>query len=188
MEFAGTIFGLIYVWYSIRQSLYTWPAGIMTSLIYCLVFFDAKFYAGMGLQIYYLAVSCYGWWSWSRGLNNDSSGDKLIVSRTSARLWTILFLLNLAITAFLYFSLRIYTDSPIPFGDSVTTSFSILATWMLARKKVEHWIIWIFVDLVSASLYLYRGLYFTAFLFLVYTVMAVVGYYEWQKEPEKVPC
>jgi nicotinamide mononucleotide transporter len=81
-----------------------------------------------------------------------------------------------------------YTDSPIPFGDAFTTSLSIIATWMLARKKIEQWLIWIFIDLVSVGLYLYRGLYPTVFLFLVYTIMAGIGYLEWHKETKKVSC
>jgi len=87
----------------------------------------------------------------------------------------------------MYYILRRFTDSPIPFWDAFTTSLSIFATWMLARKKIEQWLIWIFVDLVSVGLYLYRGLYPTVFLFLVYAVMAVIGYYEWRKD-EKELC
>lgn len=188
VELIATIFGLIYVWLSIRQSLYTWPAGIITSLLYCLVFFEAKFYAGMGLQVYYLIISVYGWWSWRQDGQSGSAGEKLKVSYTDSGLWIKLFILNLLLTFLMYYILGTYTDSPLPFGDSFTTSLSIIATWMLARKKIEHWLIWIFIDLVSAALYLYRGLYPTVFLFVVYTVMAGIGFYEWRKEPEKVPC
>jgi len=187
-ELFGTLFGLVYVWFSIRQCIYTWPAGIITSLIYCWVFLEAKFYAGMGLQGYYLIISIYGIWSWRHGGNDNTSAEKLRVSCTNANLWIKLFILNLFLTILMYFLLGKYTDSPIPFGDAFTTSLSIIATWMLARKKIEQWLIWIFVDLVSCGLYLYRGLYPTVFLFLVYTIMAGIGYYEWRKEPVKVLC
>ena len=188
VELAGTIFGLIYVWLSVKQSLHTWTAGIITSLLYCWVFFEAKFYAGMGLQGYYLIISVYGFWSWRYGGNSSVGDGKLGISITSWSLWVKLFILNLLLTAVMYFLLGRYTDSPIPFGDAFTTSMSILATWMLARKKIEHWLIWIFIDLLSAALYLYRGLYPTVFLFVVYTVMAGIGYYEWQKERRKELC
>ncbi len=187
-ELSGTVFGLIYVWLSIRQSIHTWTAGIITSLLYCWVFFDAKFYAGMGLQVYYLVISVYGIWSWRYGGQKDSNGERLRVSCTGNTLWTRLFLLNMIVTFLLYYLLVRYTDSPIAFGDAFTTSLSIFATWMLARKKIEHWLIWIFIDVVSAGLYLYRGLYPTVFLFLVYAVMAGIGYYEWRKELVKLPC
>ena len=188
VELGGTIFGLIYVWLSISQNLHTWTAGIVTSLLYCWVFFEAKFYAGMGLQLYYLIISFYGWWSWHYEADKNATGEKLRVSRTGRSLRVKLFILNFILTLLMYFLLRRYTDSPIPFGDAFTTSLSIFATWMLARKKIEHWLIWIFVDLVSCGLYFYRGLYPTIFLFMVYTVMAVIGYYQWRKEPVKVPC
>jgi len=188
VELLGTLFGLIYVWLSIRQSLHTWTAGIITSLLYCWVFFEAKFYAGMGLQGYYLIISIYGLWSWRRGGENSSEGETLHVSCTKVNLWVKLFILNLFLTFLMYSLLSRYTDSPIPFGDAFTTSLSIIATWMLARKKIEHWLIWIFIDLISSGLYLYRGLYPTVFLFLVYAVMAVIGYYEWRKELVKGSC
>jgi len=181
-ELAGTLFGLFSVWFSIKQSLITWPTGILTSLLYIIVFLEAKFYAGMALQLYYLIISIYGWWNWIYGGKSDSGKSKLLVSRTRRILWINLFCLNLLLTFLIYYLLSRYTDSPIPFGDAFTTSLSIFATWMLARKKIEHWLIWIFVDLVSASLYFYRGLYLTVFLFVVYTVMAIAGFYEWQKE------
>ena len=188
VELLGTLFGLIYVWLSIRQSLHTWTAGIITSLLYCWVFFEAKFYAGMGLQGYYLIISIYGLWSWRRGGENSSEGETLHVSCTKVNLWVKLFILNLFLTLLMYYLLSRYTDSPIPFGDAFTTSLSIIATWMLARKKIEQWLIWIFIDLISSGLYLYMGLYPTVFLFLVYAVMAVIGYYEWRKELVKGSC
>ena len=188
VELSGTFFGLVYIWFSIRQSLYTWPAGIITSVLYCWVFFVAKFYAGMGLQAYYVIISIYGWWCWQKGGDRGSGEVKLCVSYCSKNLWIKLFFINLLLTSLMYYLLSRYTDSPIPFGDALTTSLSIIATWMLARKKIEHWLIWIFIDMVSIGLYLYRGLYPTVFLFIVFTVMAGFGFYEWRKEPIKVPC
>ena len=187
-ELAGTIFGLTYVLFSIRQTIFTWPAGIITSMLYCLVFLEAKFYAGMGLQLYYIIISVYGWWSWTHGDKSESGEEELKVSHTSQGLWKRLFGINLILNALMYLVLQRYTDSPIPFWDAFTTSMSVVATWMLARKKLEHWLIWIFIDLVSASVYFYRGLYSTVFLFLVYSIMAGIGFYEWQKEPQKVSC
>ena len=184
IELGGTVFGLIYVWFSIRQSLLTWPVGIITSILYVWVFFDAKFYAMMGLQGYYILVSVYGWWSWHRGQSEGSGDDKLEVTFTDRRLWMKLLIIHLFLTLLMYLVLG-KTDSPLPFGDAFTTSLSIIATWMLAGKKIEHWLIWIFIDLVSAALYLYRDLYLTAFLFLVYTIMAGIGFYEWRKETSK---
>jgi len=188
VELGGMVFGLIYVWLSVRQSIFTWSAGIVTSLLYCWVFFDAKFYAMMGLQAYYVVISIYGWWSWKHGEVKASGEVDLRVSYTNSNLWIRLFILNLFLTAIMYYLFGTYTDSPLPFGDTFTTSLSIIATWMLARKKIEQWLIWIFIDLICVGLYLHKGLYPSAFLFAVYSVMAVVGFYEWRKESEKELC
>ncbi len=183
LEIGGTLFGLIYIWFSIRQNIYTWPAGILTALLYCGVFFEAKLYASMSLQGYYLIISVYGWYSWTKG---GEKHDRLKVSRSSNVLWLTLILLNLVLLGSMHVILSRFTDSPTPLADAFITSLSIIATWMLARKKLEHWLIWIVGDLTSAVLYLYLGLYPTVFLFFVYAIMAVVGYNEWRKELELV--
>ncbi len=89
------------------------------------------------------------------------------------------------ITTFSFFGIGVildkFTDSPIPYWDAFTTAVSFTATWMLARKILEHWILWILVDAVSMGLYLYRGLYPTLVLFTIYTTMAAIGYFEWKK-------
>ena len=185
-EIAGTFFGLVYIWFSIRQSLHTWTAGIVTSLLYCWVFFDAKIYAGMGLQIYYVGISIYGWLSWHKMGDQSSGENQLKVTVTEWTLWLKLITAITLVSFFMYFILDRYTDSPVPLWDSLTTSLSVFATWMLARKKIEHWLIWIFVDLVSVVMYLHRGLNSTVILFFVYALMAAIGYYEWRKDLKKL--
>jgi nicotinamide mononucleotide transporter len=188
VEVCGTATGLIYLWFSIRQSILTWPAGLLTSLLYIWIFFNAKFYAGMGLQFYYVVISIYGWWCW---LNGDSatSGEKVLhVSRTGMKLWVWLFIINLFLFVMISYILVNFTDSPIPYWDAFTTSLSIIATWMLARKKFEHWLLWMLIDTISIGLYVYRELYPTTILFLAYTIMAVVGYFEWRKDLNTLEC
>ena len=188
VEIGGTVFGLIYVWFSIRQNLLTWSAGIISSLLYCCVFFDARFYAQTGLQVYYVFISVYGWWSWSHSSNVGSQRKYLSISFTNSSLWVKLILLNFVFTLLIYYITSSYTNDSIPMTDAFIASMSIIATWMLARKKIEQWLIWIFVDLISAGLYFYRGLYPTVLLFIVYSIMAGIGYFEWRKETQKIPC
>ena len=187
-EIGGTVFGLIYVWLSIRQNLLTWPAGIISSLLYCWVFFDAKFYAQTGLQIYYVLISLYGWWSWRSLSVEGSESDHLRVSNTAISLWVKVIIANAMLTLIIYWITSRYTDDSIPVTDAFIASMSIIATWMLARKKIEQWLIWIFIDLTSAGLYFYRGLYPTVLLFVVYSIMAGIGYAEWRKEIQKSTC
>ena len=188
MEIGGTVYGLIYVWLSIRQNLLTWPAGIVSSLLYCWVFFDAKFYAQAGLQVYYVLISIYGWWSWHPVSGKASENANLRVSRTAISLWVKVVISNFIIALIIYYITSRYTDDSIPLTDAFIASLSIIATWMLARKKIEQWLIWIFVDLTSAGLYLHRGRYRTVLLFIVYAFMAGIGFFEWRRETQKIQC
>lgn len=182
IELCGMTVGFIYLWFSVKQHIFTWPLGIISSLLYIIVFFNSRFYAGMGLQFYYFFISIYGWWSWLHTTEKNSSFSELHISRTGKKLWLILVIVSVFLVILIMTILRYFTDSPIPFWDSLTTSLSIIATWMLARKKFEHWIVWMLIDSVSIILYFSRGLYPTTLLFLAYTIIAFVGYHEWRKD------
>lgn len=186
IEILGAILGLIYIFFSIRQNILTWPTGFLTSVLYIVVFFQSGFYADMGLQFYYAAISIYGWYYWLRG-KKPSESDKIPVRKTRAVLWVKLIFITALIFGIILFVLLHYTDSTVPCMDSLTTALSITATWMLARKYIEHWLIWIFVDLFSAGLYVYKNLWPTVLLFAVYTLMAVLGYFEWKKDLKTKP-
>ncbi|HDR88582.1 MAG TPA: nicotinamide riboside transporter PnuC [Bacteroidetes bacterium] len=181
IEIFGAVTGLIYLYFSIRQNIWLWPLGIFTSSVYIYVFFVSKFYADMGLQGYYLVVSIYGWYHWLHGASGNRS-DELPVSRTSRRQWVVLLIITLVLFVLMAWVLERFTDSDVPRWDAFTTAASITATWMLARKLLEHWLIWVVVDAVSMGLYVYKGLYPTVGLFAVYTLMAVKGYVEWKKD------
>lgn len=181
IELLGAILGLIYIFFSIRQNILTWPTGLLTSAFYIVVFYQSGFYADMGLQVYYVIISIYGWYFWLSGKQNKDK-KQLPVRTTSIQLWIKLGVAFLAIYAVILFILLKFTDSTVPFMDTLTTALSIIATWMLAKKYIEHWLIWIFVDFVSVGLYIYKGLWPTVILFAVYTAMAFWGYSEWKKE------
>lgn len=181
IELLGAILGICYIFLSIRQSIFTWPVGLATSALYIVVFFNAGFYADMGLQVYYVAISIYGWYYWLTGKKQVET-EKVPVLMASLRLWVKMFVVSCVIYVIILYVLLNFTDSDVPYMDSLTTALSIIATWMLARKYIEHWIVWIFVDLFSAGLYVYKNLWPTVILFMVYTFMAVLGFYEWKKD------
>jgi nicotinamide mononucleotide transporter len=179
IEITGAVLSLIYLYLSIKQKIGLWIFGFLCSALYVVVFFNSKFYADMSLQFYYLGVSVYGWISWkSRKMH---TGKELPVRQVNIRQAIVLSAITIAVFLLYYFILAQYTDSPLPLADSFTTALSITATWMLAKKLIEHWILWIVVDAVSAGLYFYRELYPTAGLFVLYTIMAVVGFVQWKK-------
>ncbi len=179
LEVTATLLSLIYVWLSVKQKISLWLFGFLSAALFAVVFFQAKLYAVMTLQFYYLAVSVYGWKSWKKGTTN--TGNELSVRKINRGELLIFPSVTTVIFLLYYYVLNTYTDSPLPLIDSLTTALSITATWMLAKKIIEHWIIWIVVDVISVSLYLYKELYSTSLLFVVYTIMAVVGFLQWRK-------
>jgi len=181
IELLGALFGLLYIILSIKQNIWCWPIGLITSALYIYVFFVTKFYADMGLQVYYLVVSIYGWYFWMFG-GKSTKKDDLKISNIGFRRFLYITVATAVLFGIIAFILINFTDSEIPYWDAFTTAGSFVATWMLARKIIEHWLIWIIVDSVSLGLYIYKGLYATVILFAVYTLLAVIGYIEWKKE------
>jgi len=180
IEIFGVITGIIYVVLEVKQNRLLWPLGIATSAAYVYIFFGGKFYADMGLQLYYVLISIYGWYFWSRGGTRRVKGE-LPVIRINRRQFTWLLLVFMAAWIGIYFVLDRFTDSVVPVGDSLTTALAIVATWMLTRKIIEQWFLWILANGVSIGLYIYKGLYPTVILYAVYTGMAVYGYFEWKR-------
>ncbi len=185
VEIAAVLFSLAYLYFSIRQKILLWPMGMASAVLYMVVFFRSKFYADMALNGYYLVVSIYGWIHWRGG--GTGRGSTLAVGRINSSTTLVLGILSLAAFMGIGWILDNHTDSPIPYWDALTTALSFAATWMLSRKILEHWILWVVVDALSMGLYLYRGLYPTLVLFAVYTLMALIGYREWKKEYHRQP-
>lgn len=185
IEVTGTILSIFYLYFSIKEKISLWIFGFLSALFYVVVFYNAKFYADMSLQFYYLGVSIFGFVSWKIG--KLSNGNSHLVIRTTS-ITNLIYLSISALIIFLlyYYILANFTDSPLPIADSATTALSIVATWMLARKRIEHWLLWIFIDAFSAVLYIQKGLYTTAVLFVIYTIMAIVGYFSWRKIMRKI--
>ncbi len=183
IELLGSVLSIIYLYLSIKQKASLWIFGFLCSALYVVVFFQSRFYADMSLQFYYLGVSVFGWISWKAG--KPENRKELPVKRTTPLSGAIILIIALVLYFLYYFILSEYTDSPLPKADSFTTALSIVATWMLARKMIEHWWLWIIVDSVSAGLYFYRALYPTAILFVIYTIMAIIGYLQWKKSLSK---
>jgi len=198
IEVFGAVTGIIYVFLEIRQTIWLWPVGIVTSAVYIWVFFTSKIYADMSLQAYYLIISVLGWYWWLKGTDggkeekvNGRKGEALKQELQVTRLKLKTGLMLAIVFALLYVAMWLIltnlTDSPVPVRDAFITSLSIIATWMLARKIFEHWYLWIIVNFVSAVLFLARGLYPTVILYAVYGLMSFVGLIEWKKTIQQRP-
>ncbi|MDY3790395.1 nicotinamide riboside transporter PnuC [Bacteroides fluxus] len=193
LEIAGTLIGILYLWLEYRASIYLWIAGIIMPAVYIFVYYDAGLYADFGINIYYLGAAIYGWTMWKYGsflrrkiLRKQVSGQQaespeLPITRMPARyLLPLAAAFAVAFTGIAWILIR-FTDSNVPWLDSFTTALSIVGMWMLARKYVEQWWAWIAVDAVSAGLYIYKGLDFTAALYALYTIIAIFGYFKWKR-------
>lgn len=176
LEIVGTIIGFVYLWQEVKASIWLWLTGIVMPAIYTVVFYQSGLYADFGIQVYYIVAALYGFLFWKFGKKQDKP---LPIVHTSVRQGVILFLITVLVFIPIYLILTKFTDSTVPFFDSATTALSIVALWMLAKKHVEQWFVWIAVDAVSSALYFYKGIYFTAVLYAVYTVVAIYGYKKW---------
>lgn len=138
----------------------------------------------MGINVYFLLAAIYGWIVWAKGSGKDDSAaaeDNGDIVRTSPKEWGWCSLVFAATFALIAYILINYTDSSVPYCDSFTTALSIVGMWMLAHKRVEHWVVWIVVDAVSTAMYVEKALYPTAALYALYTIIAVAGYIKWLK-------
>ena len=178
IEIVAAIFGVVSVFLSVRQNIWSWPTAIVNVGLYIVVFFNSKLYGDTGLQVVYVIVNVYGWYHWLYGGKNHT---ELLVSRTSLKLGALLVTLGAVGTAILGTVLARKTDAALPYVDSLTTSTSLIAQWMMTRKLLETWIIWVAVDVIYIGMYIFKHLYPTAGLYLIWLILSAMGYVEWRR-------
>ena len=177
LEVIAAVFGLVSVFLSTRQNIWSWPTGIVNVALYTIVFYEGRLYGQMGLQTVYLALSVYGWYQW---LHGGAQKTELHVSRASPRLLVNLTALNIASWVALAAILR-QTDAALPWLDALLTTTSLVAQWMLTRKILQNWLLWIAVDIVYVPMFISQQLYATALLYAAFLVFAVMGFVEWRR-------
>lgn len=183
LEWIAVATGLASVWFSMKENIWVYPTGIVSVLIYVYIAFAYKLYADMGVNFYYFIMSVYGWYYWIHPKNESREQVAVTINNNKENFITLA--LGVCSFGILYFALLNFTDSDVPFWDSVTTSFAIMGMFLMARKKLESWIAWIITDLISIPLYFYKELVLTSFQFLVFTAIAFAGYFAWKKSMEE---
>lgn len=176
-EIAGALFGFVGVYLTVRENIWCWPIGLVNVALYIVVFWQAKLYADMGLQVVYVGLCVYGWWAWLHG----GAGDAGLHVKRSPR-WALLTaaLGGLAATWALGTFLYQRTDAALPWWDAGTTSFSLAAQWLQTRKWLENWLLWIAVDAIYVGMYVFKHLYLTAGLYALFLALAVAGWRAWR--------
>jgi len=178
MEILGFVTGAICVWLAAKENIWNWPIGIANNIFYLIVFWRAGLYADSVLQVFYFSVSVYGWWKWARG---GPAHRELAATRSSGKTMVLLTAVGAVAAVALYGMLRRYTNSTVPAGDAITTALSLTAQYMLGRKWLENWVVWIAADIIYIGLYSYKHLYVTAVLYAIFIAMCVVGYRGWKR-------
>ena len=180
LEVIGTIVGLVYLWLEYKASIYLWIASIIMPAIYIFVYYDAGLYADFGINIYYLGAAVYGWLVWRFG-NKSKAQKELPITRMPMKSWLKVSMVYIVAQLLIAWILIEYTDINVPWWDAFTTALSVVGMWMLARKYLEQWWVWIVVDVVCVGLYIYKELFFTAGLYAFYAIIAIFGWLNWKR-------
>ena len=178
LEVSAVAFGIAGVWLSVRQSVWNWPVGLVNVSLYFVLFQRSGLYSDQGLQVVYFVLAVYGWYEWLYGGKNKTP---LRVSSVPRRQWPVLLVVGTVLWAAMGFVTSRLPGAAVPYLDAALVSTSLLAQWMLTRKLIETWILWIAADLVYVGLFLSRGLYLTAVNYAVYLGLAVLGYHAWKR-------
>ena len=184
LELTAMLSGILGVWFTIKQNPLCFPIGMLNVLLYAWLFFTPtiRLYADATLQCSYFLLLAYGWFKWTRSGKADNN---LRPSRTSKRHWISIILISIPFILILALFLQKYTNADLAWPDSTLTVISLAAQWMVAKKKMENWILWILVDIFYIPLYIYKGLPLTAFLYFIFLLIAFRGWNEWKKDAIK---
>ena len=174
-EFLGFVTGVVGVYLVAIEHIANWPIGLVNVATYGYVFYNSRLYADMSLQVFFFALGVMGWYAWLHGGNNKTELQITSIKQIQW-LWLVL---ALVIGTAIYYPIIHHFYGAAPFVDSMLTVTSILAQLLLNFKRLENWILWIFVDIVYIPLYISRQLYSTAILYAIFLVIAISGLISW---------
>lgn len=177
IELIAVFFGLLSVWNMKKENILVYPFGIINVLIYVYLCFHAKLYAYAGINVFFGIMSVYGWYKWT---SRDKDDLPVRITNCSGKEYIFYCLAILVIFVILRTLLIRFTDSKLPTWDALTTAMYIIASLLLAFKKIEHWILWITGDIISIALFASEKLYFSSLQFLIFTIVAILGFLEWR--------
>lgn len=177
VEITGFVLGLVGVWFEAKQNIWCWPIGLLNVVISMWVFFYSKLYADVILQVFYLVMTIYGWYYWAFG---GQKKFQLPIRRLLRKELIWMLVLGFGLTAVLGYFLQKYTDAAFPYWDSLVTVWGVIATYAMARKIIEHWIMWIIIDLNCTAIYFCKHLFAFSPLYFIFTLLAVYGFFRWR--------
>ena len=183
IEVIAVVFGLLSVIYARKENILVFPTGIISVIIYVYICQQFGLYADMGINAFYLIMSIYGWYNWT----HKKEGAKTIsISRINTSEKIYLSILGVVFFFVIRYILIRYTDSTVPNIDSITTSIFLIGMWLMSLKKLENWVLWIIGDAISIPLYAYKGLILTSGQYVVFLIIAIMGYISWKKSIDNI--
>ena len=179
LEIIAVVFGLLSVWYSKNNNILVFPTGMISTAIFIYLLYKWVLLGDMMINAYYFLMSIYGWFIWTRKENNTITPISR-VNNNEKKIGIIIFLSSLVFVYLIY----VYFDkwgTITSYVDNITTAIFFVGMWLMAKRKIENWIFWIIADIISIPLYFYKGLTFTSLQYLIFTFIAIAGYYSWKK-------
>jgi len=180
LEITAVIFGFLSVWFSKQNRIWVFPTGMISTVIFVYLLFKWSLLGDMLINAYYFVMSVYGWYVWTRKVDKNKVTP---ISRTTSgeRVTSIWIFVATLVFVWLVYLLNDKWNNWTAYVDTFTTAIFFVGMWLMARRKLENWLYWIVGDIISVPLYLYKGLTFTSFQYLIFTIIAVFGYIAWKK-------
>ncbi len=178
IETAAVLFGFLCVWLTLRQNIWCWPTGLVQVILYIYIFYQVKLYSDLILHIIYVVMQIYGWYHWLHGGRDRGVLHVTHLDPSGLLIWPVAVITGSFGWGWLMAS---QTDAALPYADAFTTVASLTAQWLLARKKLESWLLWIAVDLVAIGIYWSKELLLTSGLYAVFLVLATMGFFAWRR-------
>lgn len=181
IEITAAVTGLLCVWLNAKENIWNYPIGYINVACFMWMFWDAKLYADFTLQIFFAVLMAIGWYTWL----TKRQGNAVRPTKKIDGIHFGLIVLSILILGGLWgLALHAWTDASIPYLDATIAMASIMAQFLLSRKILQNWLIWIVVDVFSIGMYWYKGLHLTAYLYVMFLLIAIQGYVEWRRNYE----
>lgn len=179
LEITAVVFGIISVLFARKNNILVYPTGLISTLIFIYILYNFKLYGEFIINIYYSVMSILGWYLWSRRNNGQEEFPISIMNSKEYKISGLIFSVTLLFIALVYHFFDKFTDLTA-YVDAFTTALFFVGMWLMAKRKIENWIVWIIADIISVPLYFYKGLTVSSLQFIVFTIIAILGYKEWK--------
>ena len=184
LELIAVVFGIISVLFARKNNILVYPTGLVSTILYVYILFEFQLYGDLIINFYYTIMSFLGWYLWSKTKDGHDEFPISTINRKEILVSTLIFTITLTFVALVYHFFDKFTNWTA-YVDALTTGLFFVGMWLMAKRKIENWILWIIADAISIPLYFYKGLTFSSFQFILFTIIAILGYKEWKRFLQK---